>query len=122
MFATADLHARAVAVVPGLRRVDRDFILPIEFSDSLQSFPKDRALHFQLDGISRVLVMAAATLPEVRAGSLNPRLRRPQKLIERGPRIPRLFLQDGCADFFTRKDKGHKDRFALGAAGQAVSA
>src|SRR5579859_2259257 len=116
VFTTPNLHARAVAVVPGLRRVDRNFILPIKFTDSLQSFPQDCAFHFQLNGISGVLVVAAATLPKIRARGFGSYLRRLQELIERGPRIACFFIKDGHADLLAGKDKGNKDSLALGAA------
>src|SRR5438477_7178380 len=102
--------------------MDGDVFCPGEFADSLQRLPQDCALDLELGRIPCLLVMATSTLPKIRTASVDSGLRWLQKLIERGPRKPSLFFQNGDIHLFTGQDKRDKHGFALWVAGQAVAA
>src|SRR5947199_6233987 len=100
--------------------MDFDLVWPFEFADSLQGLAQDGRLEFKLGRVSRLLIVAAATLPKIDAARIDPGCRWLHELMERGPRKPGFFFHNGDRDFFTGKHKWNEDRFALGIAGQAV--
>src|SRR5215471_9920292 len=66
------LHARAVAIIPGVSGMSLDLTFPLELGVALQRFPQDAAFDLQLRLVAGVLVMAAAAVGKVLALGLNP--------------------------------------------------
>src|SRR5215813_14826836 len=63
--AALHLHARAIAIVPGLGRVGLDLAFPLQLGVAQQRFTQDSALDLQLRRVAGVLVMTAAAVSEV---------------------------------------------------------
>jgi hypothetical protein len=102
--------------------VGDDFALPVKLAVAQQSLFQDGALVFQLRGVARMLIVAAAAGAKIRTRWSNPVWRGFDYLINRGAGEAAFFLDDRRADFFRRQHKGRKDRLAFRKPGKAVAA
>src|SRR5258707_15655054 len=83
--AGADLHARAIAVIPRFAGMRDDLALPFQLAIAQQRLFQDGALVLKLRRVSGVLIVAAATASEIRAWRFYAVRRRRQNHGKRGP-------------------------------------
>src|SRR5262249_23090601 len=116
------LHARAIAIVPWVRGMAFDILLPFELGVAQQSFPQDGALEVQLRRIAGVLIVASAAMGEVRTLRLDAMRRRLDYLLGDRAREAALLPRQRGRDLFPGKDKGQEDGFAVRQARQPLAA
>ena len=118
----AHFQSRAIAIAPWLAGMRDDLAFPLQLAIAQKRFFQNGALVFQLCGVARVLVMAAAACAKIRAWRRNPVGRRLEYLIDSGAGEAAFFLDDGGANFFRGQHKWRKDRLALRKPGKAIAA
>ena len=113
--ACANLETRTVTVVPGRRRMRRNFALQFELGNAAQVFPQDFLLDYDLMLVGGMLVVASAAAAEVRTGCRDAMLRGFHHCDSPGTREAGLFFGEYGIDFFTGQNKRNENRFpALG--------
>src|SRR5260221_4397826 len=99
--AGADLHARAIAVIPRFAGMRDDLALPFQLAIAQQRLFQDGALVLKLRRVSGVLIVAAATASEIRAWRFFAILRPLHNPVKLGDGKDATLLHGESAYFFT---------------------
>ena len=110
---SADLEARAVAVMPRIRRVNDNFAFEFKFALAAEGFLQDASLDRELVFVGGVLVVAAAATLEVGAVGRNAAGRWREHFVELGAGEAGLLLGEGRSDGFVFEGEGDEDGFAF---------
>ena len=100
IWASANLEARPISVVPRQRRMRLNFTREFEFGDAAKILAQDFFFDFELMLVSGVLVVAPATAAEVRAWRRDAMRRGLDDGVGASASEAGLFFGDLCVNFF----------------------
>ena len=106
------LQPRPVAIIPRRRPMQPNLSRQFNLRDPPQRLAQNSSFELQLPLVGDVLIMASATLAEIRTASFDAIRRRFDQPRNRAARESRLLLLDLSLNFFSRQNKRHKHRHA----------
>ena len=109
------LKARAIAVIPGRRRMHLNLTGKFELGDAAQILAQDFFLDIELMVVVGMLIVTSATAGEMRTGRRYAVRGGLHDCGSMSAREAGLFFGDRGVDFFAGENKGNEDGFAAAA-------